>query len=145
VRHTSTAILITNALTLKKSGKLWIYPSQAKQLQLLDKFHGIKIVDRTLRYHHLNHKNDGLTYRRRRWDRRDDGTVFMMTTGLCYTIPGYRYLLTLGNLWAKDRIKRLIQKYGPKSDSAKKPLRENPAPANRAPLKNSSPRDPEDP
>jgi len=145
VRHTSTALFITNGSILKKSGKLWIYPSQAKQLELLDRFHGIKIVDRTLRYHHLNHINDGLTKRQVRRKKRDDGTWYMRTTARCYTISGYQDLFRLGNPWAKDRIKRLIQKYGPKSDSAKKPLRENPAPANQVPQKKSGLSDPEDP
>lgn len=145
MRHTSTAIFVTNGLILKKSRKLWIYPSQAKQLQLLVKFHGIKIAGRTLRYHHLNHKNDRFTYRKRRWKRRKDGTVFIQTTALCYTVSGYQYLYRLGNPWAKDRIKTLIQKYGPKSDTAKKPLRQTPPPADESPPNISIPINPEDP
>lgn len=145
MRHTSTALFITNGLILKKSGKLWIYPSQEKQLELLDKIHDIKIVSRTLRYHHLNHINDGLTKRQIRRLPRDDGTWHMKTTARCYTVSGYQHLLRLGNPWAKDRIERLIRKYGPKSDSAKKPLRQTPAPANRAPLKKPGPSNLEDP
>jgi len=119
---TSAALFFTNALILKKSGKLWIYPSQARQLELLDKRHNKQIADRTLRYHHLNFKNNGLTVRKRRWKRRDDGTVYSLTTGMAYTISGYQDLVNSGHLWAKDRIKTLLQKYGTRSDSAKKPL-----------------------
>jgi len=118
---TSAALFITNALILKKSGKLWIYPSQARQVELLDKRHNKQIAYRTLRYHHLNFKNNRLTVRKRRWDRRDDGTVYSLTTGMAYTIAGYQDLLNSGHLWAKDRIKTLLQKYGAGSDSAKKP------------------------
>ena len=119
---TSAALFITNALILKKSGKLWIYPSQARQLELLDKRHNKQIADRTLRYHHLNFKNNGLTVRRRRWKRNEDGTVFMLTTGMAYTIAGYRDLVNSGHLWARAKIETLLQKYGAGSDSAKKPL-----------------------
>lgn len=120
---TATALFVTNGLILQKSGRLWIYPSQAKQLELLKKRHGRKIADRTLRWHHLNFKTEGKTFRKRRWERNPDGTVFMQTTGMCYTIAGYRDLANLGLLWAKDRIRQLIQKYGPESDSAKIPLK----------------------
>jgi len=145
MRHTSTALFVTNGLILKKSGKLWIYPSQDKQLELLDKFHDINIVARTLRYHHLNHINAGLTKRRVRRLPRDDGTWYMQTTARCYTISGYKYLNRLGNPWAKDRIKTLIQKYGPKSDGAKRPLKEDPPAADDSPPDISRPTDLEDP
>jgi len=48
---------------------------------------------------------------------------------MAYTPAGYRVLLRLGHPWVKERIERLIQKYGPKSDSAKKPPGEILAPA----------------
>ena len=118
---TSTAIFVTNGMILKKSTSLWIHPSQAGQLGLLDKRHGLIRSDRTLRYHHLNHKNEGLTKRIPQRFPKGDGTHYAKPTKMCYTIAGYQRLVDLGNLWAKDWIKRLRKRYGPESDSAKRP------------------------
>ena len=142
---TSTALFLTIGQIMKKSGRLWIYPSQKGMLLILHKIYEINIADRTLRYHRLNFKNDGRIYCKRRWDRHADGTVFMKTTAMAITIYGYKDLFKMGHQWAGKYIKILIQKYGPLSDSAKKPLRENPEASNRAPLKKSGPGDPEDP
>lgn len=119
--NTSASLFVGNGMILKKAKSGWIRPSQAKQLELLEKWHGITIADRTLRYHHLNHTRAGLTHRRRQWDRRDDGTCFRETTKMCYTVAGYQLLVSFGHSWAKDKIRWLIQKYGAKSDSAKIP------------------------
>ncbi len=119
--NTSTSLFVGNGMILKKASGYWIHPTQAKQLELLRKWHGITIADRTLRYHHLNHGNKKLTVRRRRWKRRADGTVCILTTAMAYSVAGYQVLVSFGHLWAKNRIRALIQKYGPKSDSAKIP------------------------
>lgn len=88
---------------------------------ILHNIYNIDIADRTLRYHRLNFKINGIIYCKRRWARRDDGTVFMMTTAMAITIAGYKDLVKMGHPWARPYIKRLIQKYGPESDTAKKP------------------------
>jgi len=142
---TSTALFLTIAHIMKKSGKLWIYPSQAGMLSILHNIYQIDIVDRTLRYHRLNFKTTHLIYCKRRWDRLADGTVFMMTTAMAITVAGYKDLVKMGHHWAKPYIKRLIQKYGPGSDSAKKPLRETPERRLQAPPKKPGPSDHEDP
>ena len=142
---TSTALFLTIGLIMKKAKGMWIYPSQKGMLLILHKIYDIDIADRTLRYHRLNFKNDGRIKCKRRWDRNDDGTVFMKTTRMCLTVFGYQILLKMGHSWAGNCIKYLIQKYGSKSDSAKKHLRENPVPANQVPQKKSGLSDPEDP
>jgi len=142
---TSTALFLTIGLIMKKAKGMWIYPSQKGMLLILHKIYDIDIADRTLRYHRLNFKNDGRIKCKRRWDRNDDGTVFMKTTRMCLTILGYQDLLKMGHQWAGKCIKYLIQKYGPLSDSAKKPLREGQAPNDQASPKKSGGGPTEDP
>ena len=123
--NTAMALFATYAIVLRTSKSGWIYPGQAATQRLLAKHHAIKIAQRTIRYHNLNQTNQGLVRRKRRYKRRSDGTVYILTTALCYTIQGYKILLSLGYTWAKEKIAWLRQKYG---NSLKPELNKQPVP-----------------
>lgn len=113
VRNTKYDVLITIQAILKRYQGNWCYASRQKTIQLLAKFHNVKIRYRMLGYHLADLRDAGLIKTYRRTHRRDDGTLCLLTSARCLTIKGCKYLLNRGVTWAQHHLNKLKLKYIP--------------------------------
>jgi len=129
MRNTKYDVLITIQAIIKRYGPNWCYASRNKILELLHKYHDIKIGYRMLGYHLADLREVGFIKTYGRTHRRNDGTLCLLTSARCLTIRGCKYLLRRGVTWAKHHLNRLKLKYiphqpGKPHDEAKHPARD---------------------
>ena len=113
MRNTKYDVLITIQAILKRYRGNWCYPSRARILELLQKYHTIEIRYRQLGYHLADLRDAGLIKSIRRNHRNDDGTLCLLTSARCLTIKGCKYLVKRGVTWAQHHLNRLKLKYMP--------------------------------
>lgn len=110
---TKFSTLVTTFKIMRKHNKLWATPTQRTLLNLLEKYHKIKIGRRALNYHLADLRKEGLIHTIRRYKRNTDGTICLRSSAHSITIKGYRFLLTMGIREAYFRLKQLVETYLP--------------------------------
>jgi len=122
------SVLITCASVIRKYKGNWSTASQNKILELLKKYHDVKIHRRQLGYHLADLRSEEFirTIKRHRRDR--DGTIRYNSSATCLTIKGCLFLYRKGVEWALKHMKKLRDKYIPQGptgsrwETANKPL-----------------------
>ena len=92
----SSAILGTLVGVSKTYKKKYCYPSQAKIIDLLKKYHGFDISRRTLNRDLLELQKEGFITRMRRLRRSRSGALLFSSTLYKFTHKAFKYLYGLG-------------------------------------------------
>jgi hypothetical protein len=70
-----------------------------------------------LNYHLADLRREGLIKTIRRIERRDDGTICLLSSATCLTIKGAHLLYKMGSSWALRHFNALRKKYMPQKAS----------------------------
>lgn len=114
MRATKVQLMTTISAIIKKYKKKYCTASQAKMIELLESFYGVKIHKRMLGYHLADLRKSGLIKSIRRTHRNADGTLCLETSATCITVAGYQELWKMGSEWAKKMYDKLKKKYFPR-------------------------------
>lgn len=114
MRSTKVQLVTTISAIIKKYKKKYCVASQAKLIELLETFYGVKIKRRMLGYHLADLRKMGLIKSIRRTHRNSDGTLCLETSATCITCLGYHELWKMGCEWAKKMHDKLKKKYHPR-------------------------------
>lgn len=113
MKTTKYSTLITLYKIMEKYKRYWTYGSQQNILRLLKQIHGVTIQRRMLCYHLADLRESGLIKTIRRHNRKDDGTLVLLTSAHCITLKGYLYLARMGVAGVWKRISELRRRYAP--------------------------------
>jgi len=121
------SVLITCAAVIRKYEGNWSTASQNKILDLLKRYHDIKIKRRQLGYHLADLRKEEFIKTIKRHRRDPDGTIVYNSSATCLTIKGCLFLYRKGVVWALKHMKKLHDKYipqeptGSRRETAKSP------------------------
>lgn len=116
---TKYSILCCVGKVIEAHGQNYSYASTKTLLELLQKYHRIKICKRTYYQHMRDLRDEGLIKSIRRYGRELDGKIYNRTSAVCITIKGYVLLALRGWKWALNMAKRLRQKIIPTKTTPK--------------------------
>lgn len=125
MQTSKVSLVVTISKVIQAHTRFWCYASQSTLLQLLEKYHNIKIKRRMLNYHLADLRSEGLIKTWKRNYRNDDGTLCLLSSATCLTLKGATFLYKLGSNWALRHIKSLKERYVP-AQASKSPRREDP-------------------
>ena len=108
---TKYSLLTSISMIIRKYNGKYCYASQARFLELLEEFHGIKIKVRALNKHLADLRKEGIIKSIRRTKREADGTLCLQTSATYITIKGYSLLVQEGVDWCKGILHQLKKKY----------------------------------
>lgn len=111
MRNTKYATLVTTFKIMVRHRKYWATATQRTLLNLLERYHALKISRRQLNYHLADLRRDGYIKTIRRYDRRPGGQIILLASAHCITPKGYRLLISLGVREAWHRLKELKRRY----------------------------------
>ncbi len=109
---TKIAVLTTFGKLIQLSTKNYVYPSQESLLKLLKQHYHISISRRALNYHLADLRTERLIKSIKRYLHGENGTIAALTSAVCLTAKGCRYLFKLGSEWARRHLKKLRHKFG---------------------------------
>lgn len=112
MKNTKYAILLTVFFVMRRYKSFWCYSSQMHMLELLEKYHRIKISRRQLNYHLRDLRAEGhlKTWKRHRRDK--FGRINLKTSASCITLKGCYYLVRKGVSLAIFHMKQLRKRFG---------------------------------
>ncbi len=112
MKNTKYAILITVFFVMRRYKSLWCYSSQTHMLELLLKYHKIKISRRQLNYHLHDLRAQGHIKTWKRHKRDKFGRIHLVTSASCITLKGCYYLVRKGVSLAIFHMKQLRKRFG---------------------------------
>lgn len=108
---TKFSLLVSISMVIKKYKGRYCYASQARFLELLEEYHGIKIKVRALNKHLADLRTEGLIKSQKRIKREENGTLCLQPSATCITIKGWTLLVREGVDWCKGILHSLKKKY----------------------------------
>lgn len=112
MKNTKYAILLTVFFVMRRYKSLWCYASQMRMLELLEKYHKIKISRRQLNYHLHDLRAEGHIKTWKRHKRDKFGRINLETSASCITLKGCYYLVRKGVSLAIFHMKQLRKRFG---------------------------------
>lgn len=112
MKNTKYAILLTVFFVMRRYKSFWCYSSQMHMLELLEKYHRIKISRRQLNYHLRDLRAEGHLKTWKRHKRDKFGRINLETSASCITLKGCYYLVRKGVSLAIFHMKQLRKRFG---------------------------------
>lgn len=112
MKNTKYAILLTVFFVMRRYKSFWCYSTQMHMLELLEKYHRIKISRRQLNYHLHDLRTQGFLKTWKRHKRDGTGKICLVSSASCITLKGCYYLVRKGVSLAIFHMKQLRKRFG---------------------------------